>query len=255
MTDDEQLSTIRRVLLATHTGSIANESVKTARAIAVAFQAELAALFVEDPNLLRMAALPFTRETGGASGLARQIEPADMERALRLQADRMRRSLEQVASFRVERGWFGQCVLAAISDSVAAVISPAWRMPQSDHTRTQPPSHDVMMAVYDGSAGAARALALAVRLSQSHGVLRVAVAASSDREFSARQEAVRSRASTATVRVEFVRLATDQPMDLARVARDRAWMALLLSSGSMEITPERLTLLLENLYCPLVLLE
>jgi hypothetical protein len=30
---------------------------------------------------------------------------------------------------------------------------------------------------------------------------------------------------------------------------------VLLSSGSMEMTPQRLTLLLENLYCPLVLLE
>ena len=254
MTNDEQLATIRHVLLAAHAGSVPDESVKTARAIAAAFQAELAALFVEDPNLMRMAALPFTRETGGVSGLARQVEPADMERALRLQADRMRRSLEQVASFRVERGWFGQRVLEAISDSVAAVISPASRMPQSYRMRTTRPSHDVM-AVYDDSAGAARALALALRLSPTHGVLRVAVAASSDREFLARQEAVRSRASAATVRVEFVRLATDHPMDLARVARDRTWMALLLSSASMEITPERLTLLLDNLYCPLVLLE
>lgn len=255
MSNDEQLSTIRRVLLAAHTGSVADESVKTARAIAAAFQAELAALFVEDLNLVRMAALPFTRETGGASGLARQIEPADMERALRLQADRMRRSAEQVVSFRVERGWFGQRVLEAISDSVAAVISPASRMPQSYRTSTQPPSHDVMMAVYDGSAGAARALALALRLSQPHGVLRVAVAAGTDREFLVRQEGVRSRASAATVRVELVRLATDQPIDLARAARDRAWMALLLSSGSMEMTPQSLTLLLDNLYCPLVVLE
>jgi len=254
MTNDEQVATIRRVLLAAHTGSVADESIKTARAIAAAFQAELTALFVEDPNLVRMAALPFTRETGGASGLARQIEPADMERALRLQADRMRRSLQEVASFRVERGWFGQRVLAAISDSVAAVILPASRMPQSYRSRTMRPSHGVM-AVYDGSVGAARALALALRLSQAHDVLRVAVAAGTDREFLARQEAVRSRASAASVRVEFVRLATDHPMDLARAARDHAWMALLLSGGSMEMTPQGLTLLLDNLYCPLVLLE
>jgi hypothetical protein len=253
MTNDDPLSAIRRVLLAAHTGSVPDESVKAARAIAAAFHAELAALFIEDPNLVRMAALPFTREIGAASGSVRPIEPADVERALRLQADRMRRSLDELVSFRVERGGFAQRVLEEISDSVAAVLTPGSRTRQLYRARAQPQSHDVM-ALYDDSPGGARALALGLRLSQSQAVLRVAVAAATDLEFWARQEAARSRASAAAGRVEFVRLAANHPLNLARAVRDHPCAALLLSSQSMKITPERLTLLLENLYCPLVLL-
>lgn len=254
MTNDEEFSAIRRVLVAAHTGSVADESVKAARAIAAAFQAELAALFVEDPNLVRMAALPFTREIGAASGSVRPIEPADMERALRLQADRMRRSLDQFASFRVERGGFAQRILEEITDSMAVVLSPASRTRHLYRTQAQPQSRSVM-ALYDESPGGARALALGLRLSQSQAALRVAVAAATDLEFLARQDAARSRASTAAGRFEFVRLAGSHPLDLAEAVRHRACAALLLSSQSMNITPERLTLLLENLYCPLVLLR
>jgi hypothetical protein len=252
MTNGEEFSAIRRVLVAGRSGSVADETVKAAQAIAAAFQAELAALFVEDSNLVRMAALPFTREIGAASGSVRPIEPADMERALRLQADRMRRSLDQFASFRVERGGFAQRILDEITDSVAVVLSPASR--HLHRTQAQPQSRSVM-AVYDDSSGGARALALGLRLSQSQAVLRVAVAAATDLEFLARQDAARLRASTAGDRFEFVRLAGSHPLDLAGAVRHRTCAALLLSSQSMNITPERLTLLIENLYCPLVLLR
>jgi hypothetical protein len=254
MTNDEDLSAIRRVLLAAGTGSIADDSVKAARAIAAVLQAELTALFVEDPNLVRMAALPFTREIGAASGSVHSIEPADIERALRLQAERMRRSLAELASFRVERGGFAQRILEEISDSVAAVLSPQWQiMLPASRVSVQPEARHVV-TLYDDNPGSVRALALGLRLSQSQADLCVAVAGT-DAEFSARQEAARSRVAAAAGPMEFIRLATDQPLDLARAVRRRGGAALVLSSRSMKMTTERLRVLLENLQCPLVLLR
>ncbi len=253
MARDEGLSAIRRVLIAAQTGSVADESIAAARTIAGAFQAELAALFVEDPNLVRMAALPFTHEIGAASGWVRPIEPVDMVRALRLQADRMRRSLEGVTSFRVERGAFAQRVLEEVSDSVAAVLPPGSRIQQLYRTQALPQAHEVMV-LYDASPGGARALTLGLSLLQSQAVLHVAVVGATDREFRLREESARSHAPADAGRIEFVRLARDHPLDLARASRHPPCTALLLSSRSMSMTAQRLTLLLANVRCPLVLL-
>jgi hypothetical protein len=254
MTNDQGLSAIRRVLLAADTGSVGDESVRAARAIAAELRAELAALFVEDTNLVRMAALPFTREIGAASGSVHPIEPEDIERALRLQAERMRRSLDELASFRVERGGFAQRILEEISDSVTAVLSPAAR------TRAVPgvpvrPEARLVVTYYDRSPGSARALALGLRIAPSRADLCVAVAGATDLEFSSGREAARSRATAGDAGMQFIRLAGNQPLELARAVRQRGCAALVLSSRSMKLTPERLRTLLQNLHCPLVLLR
>lgn len=81
-----------------------------AAALARAIEAELAGLFVEDVNLLRLCGLP-GHEIALSSGMARRLEQATMERELRAQAEELRRLLEMVAqareiawSFQISRG-------------------------------------------------------------------------------------------------------------------------------------------------------
>src|SRR5512134_1124767 len=95
-------------------------ALQAAAALAASFQAELAGLFVEDVNLLRMAALPFTRELGLASGSMRPIEITDIERGFRRHAEQTRKALEGAAvasslrwSFQVVRGQPLSAVLSA----------------------------------------------------------------------------------------------------------------------------------------------
>ena len=65
---------------------------------------ELAALFVEDINLLRLASLPFAREMGAASAALRQIDAAGIERALTVQAAQLKSALAEAAQ-RLDLQW------------------------------------------------------------------------------------------------------------------------------------------------------
>lgn len=61
-------------------------------------QTELHALFVEEVGLLRSAGFPFTREIGAVSGAIRPIDVSAVEAAMRRQAARARRILEQAVA-------------------------------------------------------------------------------------------------------------------------------------------------------------
>lgn len=65
--------------------------------MAASLHAELTGIFVLDSELLRLSALPAASETGLTSAQHRPLNPESMTRALRLQADRARRTLEATA--------------------------------------------------------------------------------------------------------------------------------------------------------------
>jgi hypothetical protein len=87
-------------------------------------QAELAGLFVEDLELLRLAALPFTREIGLASGTVRPLDVPDVERAFKRQAEQVRRLLVQTAAA-LELPWSFQVARGSLLDEVLAAATLA----------------------------------------------------------------------------------------------------------------------------------
>jgi hypothetical protein len=74
------------------------EIIDTAAGLAQRLRAELAGFFVEDPDLMRLAGLPFAREVSLLSAGVHGLDPAAMRRALRRQADAARRMFEQAAT-------------------------------------------------------------------------------------------------------------------------------------------------------------
>jgi hypothetical protein len=98
-------------------------------ALARDLQAQLAALFVEDLTLLRVAALPLTREVGRVSGVARALDLPDVERMLRRQAQQLREQLAATAqaaslawSFEVRRGDLLEQALSLLAPEQAVVL-------------------------------------------------------------------------------------------------------------------------------------
>ena len=80
--------------------------------LAEELDAELLGLLVENVELLRLAALPFAREVGHASGVRREMDIAAMERSLQARARELRRACAEALkgstvswSFRVARGF------------------------------------------------------------------------------------------------------------------------------------------------------
>ena len=111
MTDALAKPTIFRVLVALDASVRDLSALEATADLAGGIPVELLGLFVEDINLLRLAALPFAREVAYGSAGDRPFDVQSLERDFRTQAERLRRSLALEAyrlrgtwSFRVVRG-------------------------------------------------------------------------------------------------------------------------------------------------------
>jgi len=110
----------RRILVAADGSSESRAVLAAAARLAASMEAELAGLFVEDVELLRLAGLPFVREASVSSGVFRLLEASDVERQFRVAAERAREAFREAAapwglrsSFRVVRGRVIPEILAA----------------------------------------------------------------------------------------------------------------------------------------------
>lgn len=115
---------VGRVLVALELGRHAEAALTAAALLCAGTAAELSALFVEDENLHRLAALPVTRVLGTSSARPREIDAELMAVALRAQAERVSALVRGAAAragvssrFRVERGRLGPAVVEAAHDA------------------------------------------------------------------------------------------------------------------------------------------
>ena len=193
MSNTHQHAPIRRILLALDTATHSLAAVEATTALAARLDAELHALFVEDINLLRLAALPFARETRLTSATTRRLQNPDMENALRAEATRAQTTLATVAtrlhvrwSFQVTRGQVAAQVRAAAMEAdIVAFTFPGGVPAGLTHVAATmetvmrgapcpllmlPPGAGIrppFVVIYDGSPASARALQLAAQLAQA----------------------------------------------------------------------------------------
>lgn len=129
---------IRRIIACFAPGSLsAPEAIAL---LAKEMQAELLGLFIEDVELLRLAAFPFATEVGAASAVRRALDVAAVERALHAQALAVRRalaaSLDPAAhawSFRVARASPASAVEAALAEGYApSLLIPPGSDPRAE---------------------------------------------------------------------------------------------------------------------------
>jgi len=111
MSDVSALVGFRRILVALDASRESQVALAAAAGLARQLDAELMGLFIEDIDLLNLAALPFSREIPVLSLSGRDLDLARTERELRFRAAAARRDLAAMAdrfhlpwSFRVSRG-------------------------------------------------------------------------------------------------------------------------------------------------------
>lgn len=192
---NEKNLTIRRILVALDASTHSLAALAAAAELAASMQAELLGLYVEDENLVHLAALPFASEVRSHSAVSKRVNSNEMEAALRLQASQARRALEEAAnkakakwSFQVVRGQVSASILAAaleadllamgrigrplssqsrLGSSARAAMSESGRpvliMEQGGHL------HYPVLATFDGSDAARQALIAAAQLAQTSG--------------------------------------------------------------------------------------
>jgi len=252
-------------------------ALETAIGLAAALDAEITGLYVEDIGLVRMAALPFTRELGLTSALLRPIETADIERALRLQAEQTRALLAAAAaalnlrwSFQVVRGHsvnavfeFGEggalVVLGATSVGVAAWRSrPSAAAParvSAGHGGFRYLGMRPIVVLFDGPERGMRSLVAAHALATRAATrLTLLIIANTAEEFDQRREQARSWLVTQGSAARYAWLKGRDVDSIRQALGNENASAFVLHEGTPADRRARRGLLAE-LGCPLVLVS
>ena len=168
----------KRILVALDTGSLSRMAVEAAARLAIGLQGELEALFVEDAKLRRLAELPFARELGVTSAQARRFDTAELDRAIAVQAQQVRRVLQDEArklplvwTLEVVRGDLIAVVLERTTAADLLVLGmtrrPAFVASRAAQVRTRVErriGRHPIFVLFDGSPAGTRALEAALAL-------------------------------------------------------------------------------------------
>lgn len=216
-----------RILVALDASPQSLVALRAAARLAAIMQAELQGVFVEDANLFHLCNSPFCREIGLRTAVVRQLESHTVERQLRVVAAEMRRSLARIAgdaqvrwSFQVARGAIEQELLGAAKDALLLSLGrTGWlagkRLGSTTRTLVERTHRPLLIldrsdrltypltVLYNGSASADRALALAARLAQREEQALVVILVCTEAEVMAWQARLRAFLQTQQIAVTF----------------------------------------------------
>lgn len=266
----EKLS-IRRILVALDASSNSREALTVAAGLARTLHSEIAGLFIEDINLVRLSELPFAREVIFAESTLRNIESEGLQRRLKTRAAILRRELNELASeykltgtFQVVQGSVNREILsAALKTDMLAV----GRLGHSifGRTRLGSTAREVVtratstvllvksgvesgpiMALFDGSKSGLRALHLAAELVDRVGDLRILAWAPDEQSaFDRRQLAIKLLKANESP-AQFQHLSGDNPQKVIEWVNRQKGSLLILGGGDGSLPDDILQILLED---------
>lgn len=273
---------IRRILVAVDTSAHSLAALDAAARLAASMQAELAGLFVEDVNLLRLAALPFAKELRWPSSARRRLDEVRMQRELQLMASQARRALAKAAeeaeaewTFRVVRGTVSEEVLNAAVEadllSLGRASRPLTRRVRLGSTAQAVAVHasrSVLLArkgadlelpiavTYDGSEVASRVIDAAVRMSHIHdnNLIVLVMAEQADEAPHLAERASRLLGDRIS-HAEYRFLPTNGDEGLGDVLAKERCALVVLGGDSPSLQGERLYHLLDDLDCPVLVIR
>jgi nucleotide-binding universal stress UspA family protein len=271
---------IRRILVALDTSALSLVALEEAASLAAAMEAELTGLFVEDINLVRIAALPFARQLSFPSGAEEPLNSARLERELRARGELARKALAAAAerrhtpwSFRTVRGQVTGEILAAASQADLIFFgkagwSPAQRLGSTALAliarvpgtfvlvQQEVPQGAPILTLYDGSSGCRRALETALRLANARQVGLVVFISSDTPEACERlQQQAMQGIGNRLPGARFVRLHDRNARRLAQVLRAEGGGLLVLAGDSPLAQQTAIRQLLELTRNPVLLIR
>ena len=195
---------VKRVLVCVDAAGIDTPALQVAAGLALGLRATLAGLYVEDEQLLRVAALPFTREVSLISASARDFSIDDLKRSQRAQAEHLRRMLAALAdplsltwTLDIIQGKLQAATYAQASADDLMVMGRPQFMPSQDrgtpagsrHLHPSALARHPVAVLYDGSQAGERALQAALSLVRITGSELVVLDAAENPAASPRREA------------------------------------------------------------------
>lgn len=238
---------IERIVLAFGEAAPAAEAAAIAAALAKGLEVSLAALLVEDERLLRLADLPMAREMGFTSARLRPVGREEVELALRAQAERARRLIEQVAesfalpwSLEVVRGNLLRAALERVGPGDLVVLWRGARYAPAPQARRKAAAASAIVAVWSVGAPGTRAIRAARALAHVTGGDLVLLVHDGER--------VVIDAERLGARV--YRLAESSARSVTRLLRDAHAGLLVVARDALD---EPVTEACEQLACPICL--
>lgn len=268
---------IRRILVAVDTSSHGQAALEAAVHLASALGAELMVLYVENADLLNVPRLSFIREADALSGDLREFERNGVERKIRLEAARVRRSLERAVlkrdvkwSFRVSRGRVAVELLEAAAEadlvSLGARSHSLGRSPGSTARAVLAQSGkpvmilrrgarlgDKVCVLFDGTAQAREGLLLAERIVEREGWELCLLLRSPQEAPEELWEEASSAAGGLDSRVRAISLGTLDPREVSAQVRRNGCGLLVVPRDRFTLSEGILTSLVDTAPCPVVL--
>lgn len=259
----------RRIVVALDTGSLSGAAIDAAARLAAGLRAELQALFVEDSKLRRLADLPFARELGNMSAQHRRFDAAELDRAIRVQARQLRHALEAAArerplvwSLEVVRGDLIAVLLKHTSAADLVVLGrtrrpayPGVRAPTIARRIERRAMRHPVVAVFDGTAAATRALEAALALERrSKGELLVAIRAPQQQVAALRTQADAALAVQRRAASDYLWLQDAGIATIAEMAKRRRAGVVLLPVADLARAEHEFEGLVDEIACPVVLI-
>jgi nucleotide-binding universal stress UspA family protein len=254
----EALPSLRRILVAIDGSPHSRAALDAAVRLAVAFEAEVEGLFVEDERLLRASRLPFVKEVRAYTAPPKRLSDDRMQRQLRRRVGHVERALRQTAeqrevphTFRTAQGNVTEELRRAAAETDLLVLgktstaSSRRRLGSTSQTlvadapapvlvlRDRIPAGEPMLAYYDGSAAAEAALRLATRLARraEASALDVLLPAHDAAETDRLREQVRARDDASDLPVHLHPLTHAEEHRLSAFVRETDGIVVLPSSG------------------------
>lgn len=258
----------QRVVVAIDDAGAAAEAVDAAVQLAAALDAQLMALFLENADLTRAAALPFLRETGAVSGTVRPMASSAMLRALRSHAEQVRAAVAAAAEasglawqFEIVQGRRVAAICAAREalDLLVFAQTAARAIPDVYSTAfpREPPMEERPVAVTVRDVpSAVRALKAAHALAAACGAPLLFLLCGQGAERARRlREFVERALGGMPVRARYVTLPDWDNRAVVAAARQHRARMLVCCDGDLRRDPKRLDALLARVRCPLVVAD
>ena len=258
---------LTRIFVSCDNSPLGVEALHAAAALARRMDAELTGVYVEDANLLRMASLPFAREVTLSGATPRPLDENELKLALQRRANALRIALSEEArslsvrwSFQVVRGTLLDSLLKEMSEPGLAVLGHAGQYvvtsggPARRGEAQLAEARRPLLVLYDGSAPARRALAVAADMARlHHAPLMIALDHQREHDTAALRDRVEAELRDREVAFRFMAIPTRDADAVKQAARLHHAAALFWPGVPGETTRKALAILVDELTCPVLL--
>lgn len=267
MTGAPEEGVIRRVTVALDPGRQGSTALGRALVLAERWQVELVALLIEDDTLLRLAALPFTREVRRDSGALDALEPDRLAATLRRRRDRLQRSLLELARTRnvsvTVQNLRGRWLTAALAVPDTDVLFLDLNGPGGASTLAGAALHRPLATrirpvwvLYDDTPAARRALSLAAELSRPEAIdLVVLLCAATGPQAWRLQQSVNRLLGEPAEGVHYLPVGESELPGRIDAIRRQGGSLLVLPRSSPLLQEPGTAALLDSAGCPVVLVN